>query len=372
MDIISVPLGILLRFCYDLAKDYGLAILLFAFITRAILYPLGIKQQKNMIDMARVRPKLEELQKTYGQDKQKMAAAQQELYKQEGVSMFGGCLPLLIQFPVLFGLIAVVYDPLKYILRIPPNIIKDVLNAVKPLATNIKGNYTIYFLNAIEQNSAKISLDVPAFAKYVNEVAKLKDSFMFLGFLDLSQTPSVKILNALWLIPIFGGLTSAISSYIISKTSSASAVNENQGMAKMMLLIGPVFSVFFSFAVPAGVGFYWICTNIFMTIQSLILNKVYNVKAATEKARADYEAKKLRQAEAKKRLAQEKREELEVQNPKSKKTIDKAPQQIEDQTNKPKYPTKRKRDIENETSQIEDTDLDEQSDTDTTEDDQVK
>ncbi|MCL2885060.1 MAG: YidC/Oxa1 family membrane protein insertase, partial [Oscillospiraceae bacterium] len=119
-NVLAVVLGPLLRLVYQYLSfgNYLAAILIFVLIVRAATFPLNIKSQKSQCDRARLAPQLARLQKKYGQDRQKMAQKQQELYKKKGVSMTGGCLPQILQIIVLFGIIAVIYKPLTYIANV--------------------------------------------------------------------------------------------------------------------------------------------------------------------------------------------------------------------------------------------------------------
>lgn len=121
-DIINIPLGFVLRFCYQLTSNYGLAIILFTLIIRVVLVPLAIKQQKSMAHTVRLQPKIEALQKKHGKDKQKLQEAQMKLYQEEGANPMGGCLPLVVQLPVLYGLYNVIYHPLLYIVQLSVNV----------------------------------------------------------------------------------------------------------------------------------------------------------------------------------------------------------------------------------------------------------
>lgn len=89
---------------------FGFAIILFTAIIKLITLPLNMKQLQSMKATQELQPKLQELQKKYGNDREKLAKAQMELYKEAGVSPFGGCLPMLIQFPILIGLYSALYS----------------------------------------------------------------------------------------------------------------------------------------------------------------------------------------------------------------------------------------------------------------------
>lgn len=114
MNAIAQPLGALLRFIYQLIGNYGLSIIVFTVIVKLAMVPLTIKQTKSMKKMQEVQPKIKEIQAKYKNDQEKMNAKVMELYKEHNVSPVGGCLPLLIQFPIIIGLFTVLRNPLNY------------------------------------------------------------------------------------------------------------------------------------------------------------------------------------------------------------------------------------------------------------------
>ena len=116
-SIFGYPLGWLMWLCYKIVSNYGIALIIFTLLTKLILFPLAIKQQKSSLRMARMQPKLEELQKKYGKNKEKYNEEMLKLYDEEKYNPMSGCLPMLIQFPILFGLIDVIYKPMTHIRR---------------------------------------------------------------------------------------------------------------------------------------------------------------------------------------------------------------------------------------------------------------
>ena len=141
-DIINVPFGFVIRFCNKIVgNQYIWALLIFAVILEIILLPFGIKQQKNSIKQAKLRPKEMAIRKKYaGRDdqptKQKMTMEIQELYQKEGYNPMGGCLPLLIQFPILIALYNIVMSPLQYICRFSTSTIQNLVPVVNSYGYN--------------------------------------------------------------------------------------------------------------------------------------------------------------------------------------------------------------------------------------------
>ena len=103
-------LGLIMFYINKVTNNYGLTLLLFSIIVKVLMIPLGIQQQKGMISSARLQPKMKALQKAYGNNKQKYSEELQKLYNEEGFSPMSSCLPLLIQFPILFGMLDVIGD----------------------------------------------------------------------------------------------------------------------------------------------------------------------------------------------------------------------------------------------------------------------
>ena len=113
----KVPIGYLLGWIYNLIPNYGWALIVFTLVVKLLLLPLGLKQQKSMTKMQAMQPKITALQEKYKNDQQKLSQETMKLYKEYGVSPMGGCLPMLIQLPILFALYRVLYRPLTYMLH---------------------------------------------------------------------------------------------------------------------------------------------------------------------------------------------------------------------------------------------------------------
>lgn len=120
MKIIAIPFGWILKLAYMLVKNYGVALFLFTVVINLIMLPSRIKQQKDSAKMARLKPKLDQIQKKYANNRDKLNEATMELYNQENVSPMGSCLPLIITYVILFAIIEVVYAPMTYISNLTP------------------------------------------------------------------------------------------------------------------------------------------------------------------------------------------------------------------------------------------------------------
>ena len=293
--VIGYPLGWIMWFCYKIIPNYGIALILFTILTRLMLVPMAIKQQKSTIKMALFRPKMEEIQKKYANNKVKMNEELTKLYEREGYNPMSGCLPLLIQFPILFGLIDVIYNPLKHILRMPADIIEKAIQTMNSLSTTVTSSYSaqISLVGAVKTNPEPFTAALGADA--VHQIQSLDLSFLGM---NLAETPTFA-LNILILIPILAGVSSIMMSRISMKTSGAAAGGAMAGTTNTMMLMMTAMTVWFTFSTPAGVGFYWIVSNVIMIAQTLILNKFYNANDIAEKMKAEEEERRERERQEK-------------------------------------------------------------------------
>lgn len=309
MSAIGLPLGWIMWLMYKVVPNYAVALILFTIVTKLLLLPLSIKQQKSTIKMQIIQPKLQEIQTKYKNNPQKMNEELQALYAKENYSPMAGCLPMLIQFPILFGLIDVIYKPLTHIMRIPA----DVLTAITDICTQngvTLGGYApqIGMLNAVKADPGMFqSLG----AEMVSHITSL--NLTCFG-LDLSITPdpfAIGWLNIMLIVPILSGVTALLMS-LMTMRNTPTPEGGAGGSTKMMMLMMPLMSLWFTAKVPAGVGLYWIISNLVAIVQTYVLNKFWNPKEMAEKMKAEAEARReqerLEKIEAKKRAKEEGRD----------------------------------------------------------------
>ncbi len=345
-NILGVPLGWLLHFIYQFIPNYFISIFLFTVLVRAITFPLSLKSQKSQADRAKLAPRLERLQKKYGQDKQKLQQKQMELYEKEGVSLTGGCLPMLVQMVVLFGIISVIYKPLTHLQRIPTAVVNTAITAVtnpkddagneiptENKITSADAAESSYYrelrmLKVLSANRDEVIAAIDAMdpadrgglsgADYYAQMQEIRQNFDFFGRTMLDNPWSgFGDINILWLIPLISGLTALASSLISMRYTQMAMSGEKQpgqGCSNVMLLVFmPAFSLFITFSVPGGVGIYWICSNIIAVGQTVLLNKIYNPAKIRAQAEKEYEERRRKKAEDKKRLKEARlREEEEA------------------------------------------------------------
>ncbi len=313
MKIFGWPLGFIMLGCYMITgNNYALAIVLFTIVTKLVLLPLSIKQQKEQAKMNLFQPKLANIQKKYANNREKYNEEVQKLYSEEGYNPMSGCLPSLIQFPILFGVIDVVYKPIYHILRVSSSVINEMIATATSAGHEITASS--YYSQIELMKIVKASPEI--FSSFDSEiVSKIENFNMNLFGLDLSVVPEFSFtfnggFNWYLLIPILCGVFQFAQTFIMMKKNGTQE-QAGAGMMKGMMYIMPLFSVYIAFIVPSGVGFYWAVNAIIMLLQSIFLNIFYNPQKLAEQVQSEMEAQK----EAKRQQRIEARERLkELQN----------------------------------------------------------
>lgn len=280
-EFLGVPLGWVMKLCYELAHDYGLAIIVFTLLTKVILFPVSLMVQKNSIKMIKMKPELDALKFRYVDDKDALIDAQSELYKREKYNPMGGTIPLLIQLPLIFGLIDVVYRPMRHILRFPQNVINIFISKTAELmGTTELGSspelVAIRLASMAENREAFLAMqtDMPAGVDVTDLMEAVSSINMnFLGF-DLSAIPTLG-LNALVLIPVMAGV-SALIMCIIQNKINVLQIEQSAASQWGMTIFMIAFSAYFAFLVPAAIGIYWIMGNLFSIPVMYLVNLIYS------------------------------------------------------------------------------------------------
>lgn len=284
--IIGYPLGWVMWLAYQLCSNYALAIVIFTLFTKLILFPISVKTQKNSAAMAAFSPKLEKLKKKYANNPQKLQEATMELYAEENINPMSSCLPLLIQFPILYGIFDVVYRPITHIMRVGSDVIEQATEICKNIAGYGDQAYfqhrpEIYITQAIKDplvTEKFASLPAEAYEKILNF-----NNTLF-GFIDLNKTPTFSPESGwtaeaagLIIIPILSGvfqLISSVYSNVRQKKLNPEA-SAQMGSMNAMMYIMPIFSVWIALSYPAGIGFYWTISAALSFVSMVVLNKVY-------------------------------------------------------------------------------------------------
>lgn len=302
-DWLAVPLGYVMRFCsWLVGGNYVIALLLFALIMQIVLCPFGIKQQKNMVKQAYLRPKEMAIRKKYAgrNDRATMQKMQNEilqLQQDAGYSPLAGCLPMLFQLILIFPIYQVAIRPLEFITGLSEKAC-IALADIAGIATN-SSSYQIKlagWLN-VPDNLQKVpsthSITVDEVVETVKVGEELAGHTSFpnvtLFGQDLGVDPWDAFGESFWwliFIPIINLALMYVSQYLTKKLQYQSTLQEQangqMSSMKIMMLVMPLMTMFITFSFAAAIGIYWIFRTILSMIQQFILYKAMPYPKFTE------------------------------------------------------------------------------------------
>ena len=260
--IISTPFGYVMRWIYMVVGNYALSLFLFALLVKVLMLPLTFKQKRSALEMQRINPMIQKIQKTYARDQRRMQEEMQNLYDREGVSPMSGCGTMLLIFPIMIGLYGVIIQPLTYFMQLTGDQIAQIAEL---LNYQIGGNYhyQIELATLIYEN----------FDKVAHVADNLMQVNFSLGPISMAAKPTFSQVSVLWLLPIVSGATSYLMSWLQQKMNPMQQSNpQMQGSNKMMMLMMPLMSIWFGFMLPVGLTWYWICNNVLAAIQEVLMS----------------------------------------------------------------------------------------------------
>jgi YidC/Oxa1 family membrane protein insertase len=326
--IIETPIGYIMSQCYSFIGNYGWTIIAFTLIIKLITLPIGIMVQKNSIKMVKMQPMIDELKRKYPDkaDKDQFMEEQIALFKREKYSPGLGCLPMLIQLPIIIGIIYVVYDPLKHLLGFDP----ETIAALKEVAAGILGvddlgpSGALAIVDLVKNSQYTFLFSDAVSDQVIESILRFDTNFMGL---DLSLVPTFT--TGLVVIPALSTISAFALCLIQNKEN---VLQQEQGAWSKwgMTVFLVLFSLYFTFVVPAAVGIYWICSNVLAIAQIYILNWIYNPKkyidyeyleASKETNRILKEINKKKRQEYKANAPREKRDYKKFLNTKNKELV---------------------------------------------------
>ena len=281
--ILGWPLGYVMEWIYKLIPNYGWDIILFTLLITVIKIPLQLNQQKSMARMSAFQPMVAEIQKKYRDKPEKQ---QEELMKlqEQGYKPTAGCMPMLVNFLVMFGVIEVVYRPLQRIFHIGAEAITAAGDAMTALG--ISFTQVTRDTNIIAQVLAGESTVTSVFtADQLNTITEFGQHMDFFG-IDLTRVPQYSLAAdnlPLLIFPILAVVTMFISTHISMKASG----QEMQGSMKLTMYMMPLMYVFFCFTVPCAFSLYYVISNIVMTVQTQVMRKIYDPEKMKEQVKAE-------------------------------------------------------------------------------------
>lgn len=311
-------LGSMLAWFESITGTYALSLLFYALIFKVVFIPFSIKQQKNQIKMAKLAPKIELIKAKYKGRTDRVTMQKQqteimELQQKEGYSPFSGCLPLLIQFPLILLLYAVIQNPLSYIASYDMDTVSAVVqnselseqdqineaitkiyNEITPLEeggkpTEFKNIQQIQLINSIKSyisdgNGGTDAEKVKDIEKYGLEIESIPN-FDLLG-VNLAETPSIKNISILVLIPIIAAVASWFTMWFTRKYNGNPAMQAQDAQAqaslKIMDLAMPLMTLFIAFNFSGMLGLYWIFQSVLGLGQTMIIAKAMPMPKYTE------------------------------------------------------------------------------------------
>ena len=284
--ILGVPLGYVMEWIYKLIPNYGWDIILFTLLITVIKIPLQLNQQKSMARMSAFQPMVAEIQKKYRDKPEKQ---QEELMKlqEQGYKPTAGCMPMLVNFLVMFGVIEVVYRPLQRIFHIGA----DALTAAGEALTAMGISFTTVTrdTNIIAQVIAGESTVSSCFTP--DQVATITEFGQHMDFfgIDLTRVPQYNLSAdnlPLLILPILAIVTMFISTHISMKASG----QQMQGSMKATMYMMPLMYLFFCFTVPCAFSLYYVISNVIMTVQTQVMRKIYDPEKVKEEVMAEIAA----------------------------------------------------------------------------------
>ncbi len=263
---IGIPLGYLMKLCWMLVDNYGVAIILFTLATKLVLLPLSVWIHKNSIQMIKIQPDINFLKANHYGDMDTIAEEQAKLFKKHNYHPMLSLIPLAAQIILLLGVVQIIYHPLDYLFGIDPAHIAEMAKLCG--VDTATSSYQLALIEAIKSGA------LDGFDSSVIPLIKSFDG-NFLGF-NLSTVPS-SVWGIYILMPVFAGL----SSWIMCFTQNLSNVLQHE-QSKLnqhgMTVLSVGISLYLGIGVPAGIAWYWVASNIFSIIQMYILNAVIDPK----------------------------------------------------------------------------------------------
>ena len=294
-------LGYLLWFLYNIFHNYGVAIIFFTIIIKAVLFPFSVKSQRSMAGQSKLSEKQKELQKRYGDNKQKYNEELMKLYEKEGVSPSSGCLTTLLPLPIMLGIYYSVIMPLSNTLHIASDRIelaKDFIERIPGMVSSASSG-GFYAEMDIIRNFDALKEHLTMFTQAdLDKIESFTKGFHFLG-LDLLSTPQGSgFFTFLWVIPLLSLVTSFGYNFYMSHTQKNTMNQAQPGCMKAMMYVFPLISVYWAWIMPTAVGLYWVISSVTSFGQSFLTNKYFSVNHMIARSEAQ-RAVTLELAEAK-------------------------------------------------------------------------
>ena len=275
--ILSAPLGYVMEWIYKLLPNYGWDIILFTLLINIVKIPLQLSQQKSMAKMSAFQPMLQEIQTKYKDKPEKQQEEMLKLQQDYGYKPTAGCVPMLLNFLVIFGVIGVVYNPLQRIFHISAAALTAAGEALT--AAGVSFTAITRDTNIIAQVVAGNSGVIGCFsADQIATITEFSQHMNFLG-IDLTRIPQIGLSLDL-VLPLLSVVTMFLSTHISMKVT---------------MYLMPLMYLFFCFTYPLAFSLYYVISNIVMTVQTQVMRKIYDPEKMRKEVEAQIEEKKKQQ-----------------------------------------------------------------------------
>ncbi|MFL7794482.1 MAG: YidC/Oxa1 family membrane protein insertase [Anaerolineae bacterium] len=252
-DFIAYPLANFILLLYTfLGQNTVVAIAVLTFIINMAMLPLNLSQQRSARKMQELQPEMEKLKKKYGKDQERLSQETMKLYKEKGINPMGGCLPLLIQMPIWFGLLAAIR----------------------------------YCIPSTPLDLFQFSQNIYHWLPGVIGIVPLQSTFLGM---DLGLPPSM----AQWWsysLPLLVGLTSWLQQKLLSPStpsspaSSDSPPSQTEMMSKQMQIMMPLMFMMFTLSYATGLSIYFIISSLIRIAQYYLIRNGKQEESTTSKS----------------------------------------------------------------------------------------
>ena len=305
---ISQLFGVIIDYIYNFLhnvfglESIGMTIIIFTIITRILLLPLAFKQQKSMREMQKLQPEMKKIQDKYKNKKdpesqQKMQMEISQLYQKNGTTPFGGCLPMLVQLPIIWALFSVLRNIPAYIGSVRSiyvgivekvsgiagigTVLTEMNEAIKPLSV---ANFDPSTENHIIELFSKFTSEqwnllfekMPELSSLLSDsLSHIQKIYYWLG-INLADNPNLASIGVL--IPVLN----VVAQFFMSKLTMGNTSGNDQAAQtnKAMMYTMPLITGFFTISMPAGLGLYWLVGTLLHIGQQVLINKYLDEKKA--------------------------------------------------------------------------------------------
>ena len=280
-DFIAYPIGSALKFLYDTVagQNYGVALILLTLLVKTIMIPLAMHQKRASIAMQKLQPQIASLQEKYKADPERLNAKVSQLYQENKTNPLNGCLPSLVQMPILFALYSVLSRPLTFMYSFSADTIERLYQTLPEASQKASQFKDIGILNFYSTNVPYVSktsdflqnIQLPNMNFFGLNLTSIPYASVFQNGFSLSNVDGLLLL----LIPVLAFLTGWIAMQTTQKglDGKSGLATPSGRTANMMALVSPIMSGVIAMTLPAGLGLYWIVGNLFQAVQEMFISK---------------------------------------------------------------------------------------------------